>query len=86
MPVMGTVQNGNRSLVCEPGVVRWVGGSRLFADRFASANVRVTSGCVGGGMKPVVGEASDSSTPSIRVWVSAFDPWSSDSVYVGEVE
>lgn len=79
---MGTVQNGNRSLVCEPGVVRWVGGSRLFAG----ANVRVTSGCAGGGMKPVVGEASDSSTPSIRVWVSAFDPWSSDSVYVGEVE
>ena len=37
---MGTVQN-SRSLVRESGVVRWYGGSRLFAERFASAQVSV---------------------------------------------
>ena len=86
MPVMGAVQNGNRSSVCEPGAVRWAGGSRLFAERFASANVRVAAGCAGSGDTSPVGEASDSSTLPVRVWVPAFDLWRSDSVYMGEVE
>lgn len=70
MPVMGVVQNGNRSSVCEPGTVRWAGGSRLFTDRFASANVRVAAGRAGnGGMKPV-GESPDEPPASfVRTWL-----------------
>lgn len=86
MPVMGVMQSESCSSVCESGAVRWAGGSRLFAERFASANVRVAAGCDGSsGTKPV-GEASNSSTPPVRVWVPAIAPRSSDSVYMGEVE
>lgn len=52
---MGTVQN-SRSLVREPGVVRWDGGSRLFTEQFADATARVAARRSGnGGTKPVGG-------------------------------
>lgn len=54
---MGTVQN-SRSLVRESGTVRWHGGSRLFAERFASANAKVTARRAGNsGMEPVGGSS-----------------------------
>lgn len=65
---MGTVQN-SQSLVREPGVVRWRGGSRLFAEQFASATARVTArGSSTGGMKPV-GGSPDSPAPFVKTWV-----------------
>lgn len=80
MPVMGVMQSGNRSLAREPGVVRWAGGSRLFTDRFASANATVA------GNMETVGEPPDAPAAFVRTWVPAIAPWSSDSVCVGEVE
>lgn len=66
---MGTVQNSSRSLVREPGVVRWVGGSRLFTKRFASATGKVAARRAGtGGMKPV-GGSPDSPAPFVKTWV-----------------
>lgn len=65
---MGAVQIG-RSLVREPGVVRWRGGSRLFTERFASATARVTArGSSTGGMKPV-GGSPGSPAPFVKTWV-----------------
>ena len=65
---MGTVQN-SCSLVREPGVVRWRGGSRLFAERFASATGKVAARRSGnGGTKPV-GGSSDSSGVFTKTWV-----------------
>lgn len=65
---MGTVRN-SRSLVREPGVVRWGGGSRLFTERFADANAKVTARRSGnGGTKPV-GGSSDSPAPFVKTWV-----------------
>lgn len=78
MSVMGIAQSKNCPLVCGAGMVRWVGGSRVFADRFASANVRVVAGRVGNGNVKTVGEPAEGSCPF--AWVPAFDPWSSDSV------
>lgn len=49
---MGVVKGG-RSLVRESGVVRWDGGSRLFGERFASANYKVTIGRVNVGTAEV---------------------------------
>lgn len=68
MSVMGIVQSESCSLVCEPGVVRWVGGSRVFAERFASANVKVAAGRAdNGGMKPV-GGSSESPGVFTKTW------------------
>lgn len=68
MPVMGTVQN-SCSLVREPGMVCWRGGSRLFAERFASATGKVAARRAGtGGMKPV-GGSPDSPAPFVKTWV-----------------
>lgn len=65
---MGTVQNSH-SLVREPGVVRWGGGSRLFAERFASATGKVAARRSGnGGTKPV-GGSPDSPAPFVKTWV-----------------
>ena len=65
---MGTVRN-SCSLVREPGVVRWGGGSRLFAERFADATGKVTArGSSTGGMKPV-GGSSDTPAPFVKTWV-----------------
>lgn len=66
---MGTVQNSSRSLVREPGVVRWVGGSRLFTERFASATARVTARRTGNsGIEPV-GGSSDAPALFVKTWV-----------------
>lgn len=86
MPVMGVMQSGNRSLAREPGVVRWAGGSRLFTDRFASANATVAGGRAVAGNMETVGEPPDAPAAFVRTWVPAIAPWSSDSVCVGEVE
>lgn len=86
MPVMGIVQSESCSLVCEPGVVRWVGGSRVFTERFASANVRVAAESAGAGNVEAVGESPDAPAAFGRTGVPAIAPWSSDSVYMGEVE
>lgn len=68
VPVMGTVQN-SCSLVCEPGVARWRGGSRLFTERFASATGKVAARRAGnGGMKPV-GGSPDSPGVFTKTWV-----------------
>lgn len=68
VPVMGTVQN-TRSLVREPGIVRWHGGSRLFTERFASANAKVAARRSGnGGTKPV-GGSSDTPASFVKTWV-----------------
>jgi hypothetical protein len=65
---MGTVQN-SRSLVREPGVVRWGGASRLFTEWFADANAKVTARRSGnGGTKPV-GGSPDSPAPFVKTWV-----------------
>ena len=45
---MGTVQNSH-SLVREPGMVCWRGGSHLFAERFASATGKVAARRAGTG-------------------------------------
>ena len=66
---MGTVRNSSRSLVREPGVVRWGGGSRLFAERFASATAKVAARRSGnGGTKPV-GGSPESPAPFVKTWV-----------------
>ena len=65
---MGTVQN-SRSLVHEPGVVCWRGGSRLFAERFASANGKVTARRTGNSDTKLVGGSSDSPAPFVKTWV-----------------
>ena len=63
VPVMGTVQI-SRSLV-----VRWHGGSRLFAERFASAQGRVAARRArNGGVKPV-GGSSQSPALFVKRWV-----------------
>ena len=68
MPVMGKVQNSH-SLVREPGMVCWRGGSHLFAERFASATGKVIARRAGtGGMKPV-GGSSDTPAPFVKTWV-----------------
>lgn len=65
---MGTVQN-SCSLVREPGVVRWRGGSRLFTERFASATGKVAARRSGnGGTKPV-GGSPDTPAPFVKTWV-----------------
>ena len=69
MPVMGTVQNSSRSLVREPGVVRWVGGSRLFTERFASATGKVAARRAGTGGMKLVGGSPDSPAPFVKTWV-----------------
>lgn len=66
---MGTVQNSSRSLVREPGMVRWRGGSRLFAERFASANAKVTARHTGTGDTKPVGGSSDSPALFVKTWV-----------------
>lgn len=68
LPVMGTVQN-SRSLVREPGVVRLRGGSRLFTERFASANAKVAARHTGTGDTKLVGGSSDSPAPFVKTWV-----------------
>lgn len=65
---MGTVQN-SRSLVREPGVVRWGGASRLFTERFADANAKVTTRRTGTGDTKPVGGSSDSPAPFVKTWV-----------------
>ena len=55
MSVMGIVQSESCSLVYKPGAVRWVSGLRLFAGRFASANVRVAAESAGAGNVEAVG-------------------------------
>lgn len=68
VPVMGTVQN-TRSLVREPGIVRWHGGSRLFTEQFASANAKVTARRTGNsGIEPV-GGSPDSPGVFTKTWV-----------------
>lgn len=69
MPVMGTVQSGNRSLAREPGVVRWAGGSRLFTDRFASANAKVAGGRAVAGNVGTAGESPDAPAAFVRTWL-----------------
>lgn len=65
---MGTVQN-SQSLVREPGMVCWRGGSRLFTEWFAGATGRVAArGSSTGGMK-LVGGSSDSPAPFVKTWV-----------------
>lgn len=68
LPVMGTVQN-SRSLVREPSMVCWRGGSRLFAERFASANGKVTARRTGNSDTKLVGGSSDSPAPFVKTWV-----------------
>lgn len=65
---MGTVQN-SRSLVREPGTVRWHGGSRLFAERFASANAKVAARRTGNSDTKLVGGSPDSPAPFVKTWV-----------------
>jgi len=61
---MGTVQN-SCSLVREPGVVRWRGGSRLFTERFADATGKVTARRTG-----ISGIGSpDAPAPFVKTWV-----------------
>lgn len=67
---MGTVQDG-RSLVRESGAVCWCGGLRLFAERFASANPKVASGCVDSDAVKPVGGSVDGSAPFVKTWVLA---------------
>lgn len=65
---MGTVQN-SCSLIREPSVVRWCGGSRLFTERFASANAKVAARRSGdGGTKPI-GGSPESPAPFVKTWV-----------------
>ena len=84
MSVMGVMQSGNRSLAREPGAVRWTGGSRLFTDRFASANATVTGGRAVAGNVEAVSESPDAPATLVRTWVPAIDPWSSDSARMRE--
>lgn len=69
LPVMGTVQNSSCSLVRGPGMVRWVGGSRLFTERFASANAKVAARRSGNGAKGLVDGSGDSPAPFVKTWV-----------------
>lgn len=69
MPVMGVMQSGNRSLAREPGVVRWAGGSRLFAERFASANATVAGGRAVAGNVEAVSESPDAPAAFVRTWL-----------------
>lgn len=65
---MGKVQIGH-SLVREPGMVRWGGGSHLFTERFAGANTKVTARRAGNsGTKPV-GGSSDTPATFVKTWV-----------------
>lgn len=65
---MGTVQNSH-SLVREPGMVCWRGGSHLFAERFASATGKVAARRTGNsGIEPV-GGSSDSPALFVKTWV-----------------
>ena len=68
MPVMGTVQNSH-SLVREPGMVCWRGGSHLFAERFASATGKVAARRAGTGGMKLVGGSPDSPAPFVKTWV-----------------
>lgn len=68
VPVMGKVQN-SRSLVREPGVVRWGGGSRLFAEWFADATGKVTARHTDTGDMKLVGGSPESPTPFVKTWV-----------------
>lgn len=65
---MGTVQN-SCSLVRESGVVRWRGGSRLFTERFASANAKVAARRTGNSDTKLVGGSPDSPAPFVKTWV-----------------
>ena len=65
---MGAVQIG-RSLVREPGVVRWRGGSRLFTERFADANAKVAARRSGNGDTKPVGGSPDTPAPFVKTWV-----------------
>lgn len=66
---MGTVQNNRRSLVREPGVVRWRGGSRIFTERFASAQSRVAAKRPGSGATKPVGGSPESPGVFTKTWV-----------------
>lgn len=65
---MGTVQNSH-SLVREPGMVCWRGGSHLFAERFASATGKVAARRAGTGGMKLVGGSPDSPAPFVKTWV-----------------
>lgn len=65
---MGKVQNSH-SLVREPGMVRWGGGPHLFAERFASANAKVTARRTGNSDTKLVGGSPDSPAPFVKTWV-----------------
>ena len=84
---MGTVQNG-RSLVRGPGVLRWGGGLCLFAERFASANSKVASGCVDNDAVKPVGGSVDGSAPFVKTWALAplTNPWGTTDGSVCVVE
>lgn len=65
---MGTVQN-SCSLIREPGMVCWRGGSRLFTEQFASANAKVTARRTGNSDTKLVGGSPDSPAPFVKTWV-----------------
>ena len=65
---MGTVQNSH-SLVREPGVVRWGGGSRLFTEQFASATGKVAARRSGNGTKGSMDGSAGSPAPFVKTWV-----------------
>lgn len=65
---MGTVQN-SRSLVREPGVVRWGGASRLFTEWFADATGKVAARRSGNGAKGSMDGSADSPAPFVKTWV-----------------
>lgn len=68
VPIMGTVKDSH-SLICEPSIVRWCGGSRLFTERFASATGKVASRRAGNGAKGQAGGSADSPAPFVKTWV-----------------
>lgn len=68
VPIMGTVKDSH-SLVCEPSVVRWHGGSRLLTERFASATGKVAARRAGNGAKGQVDGSPDSPAPFVKTWV-----------------
>ena len=80
---MGVVKDG-RSLVRESGVVRWVGGLRLFGERFASANPKVAIGRVDSDAVKSV----DGSATFVKTWVLAplTNPWGTTDGSVCVVE
>ena len=65
---MGTVRN-SCSLVREPGMVRWHGGSHLFTERFADANAKVTARRSGNGTKGSMDGSAGSPAPFVKTWV-----------------